>query len=70
MHYGFAIESMKAGHPVARENAPDCVVFIEHRGSPLQYFRKKTSDGMYPFVPSTEDQLAEDWLAVKCEAQQ
>lgn len=61
MNYGQAIEAMKRAGAVSRAAAPDAVVFLEYPGTPMQYFRKNTPDGLFPYAPSVDDQLAEDW---------
>lgn len=61
MNYGQAIEAMKRGAAAWRNASRDAVVFLEHPGTPMQYFRKNTPDGMFPYVPTTADQLADDW---------
>ncbi|WP_457659609.1 Thoeris anti-defense Tad2 family protein [Sinorhizobium medicae] len=62
MLYGEAIECMRRGFAVSRDDSPDAVVFLVQPGTPMQYFRKNTPDGLYPYVPSTDDQLADDWM--------
>ncbi|QIX21397.1 DUF2829 domain-containing protein [Agrobacterium pusense] len=59
MNYGQAIEAMKKGG-AARRVRGTCVQIV-HRGSPLQYFEITSASGRQPYVPTVEDQLAEDW---------
>ncbi|MBY3263900.1 DUF2829 domain-containing protein [Rhizobium laguerreae] len=59
MNYGQAIEAMKIGG-AARRRRGTCVQLV-HRGTPLQYLEITDEDGRRPYVPSTDDQLADDW---------
>jgi hypothetical protein len=60
MNYGRAIEAMKAGKP-ARRGAGG-YVHLAHRGTPLQYLEAVVAgEGRKPYIPSIDDQLAEDW---------
>ncbi|MBD9542975.1 DUF2829 domain-containing protein [Ensifer sp. ENS04] len=61
MTYGQAIEAMKRGCIVGREAEPDAAVGLMYGGTPQRYFRKSTPDSLHPYVPTTDDQLAEDW---------
>lgn len=62
MNYGAAIEAMKRGDLVKRDAQPDCFIHLAAADGPLAYFEATESDGeRAPFVPTTADQLAEDW---------
>ncbi|RVO41384.1 DUF2829 domain-containing protein [Sinorhizobium meliloti] len=63
MNYGQAIEAMKRGDVVRRTMGG--YVHLAHRGTPLQYFEIVEAGGSRkPYLPSIEDQLAENWSGV------
>ncbi|MGM4911406.1 Thoeris anti-defense Tad2 family protein [Rhizobium sp. 768_B6_N1_8] len=63
MNYGEAIEAMKAGHTVGRTSNRPAAVYISHPGTSLQYLEVVTDGVRKPYAPTTDDQLAEDWVA-------
>ncbi|QWY83230.1 protein of unknown function DUF2829 [Rhizobium phage RHph_X2_25] len=62
MNYGQAIEAMKRGGVVGRLSNASRVIRLTHIGTPLQYFEALTEGVRQPYTPSTDDQLADDWL--------
>lgn len=64
MNYGQAIEAMKRGGTVGRWAKANRAVRLAHLGTTLQYFEAVTDGLRQPYVPTTEDQLADDWLSV------
>lgn len=61
MNYGQAIEAMKRGGVVIRLSRPEAGYALVAAGTPLQFFQESTAQGFRPYIPSIEDQLAEDW---------
>ncbi|WP_201269125.1 Thoeris anti-defense Tad2 family protein [Sinorhizobium meliloti] len=64
MNYGQAIEAMKRGGFVIRPQNTRRKIRLAHIGTPLQYFEVVSDDERQPYVPTTDDQLADDWFEV------
>lgn len=64
MNYGQAIDAMKRGGFVVRAHNPRRKIRLTHRDTPLQYFEVVSDDERQPFVPTTDDQLADDWCEI------
>jgi hypothetical protein len=62
MNYGQAIEAMRSGCVVGRTSMTDRVVRLAHPNTSLQYFEGITDASRQPYTPTTDDQLAEDWV--------